>query len=144
VNAEFIKLYFPRGEIDVVVGAALTPESFVREEFHERQVRVETSAEIVAKKMWHRGDQAKARDLFDFCAVLEHEPEAIEIAMPFMEKHAAAFLTRLEERFDLTEAAFAAIDARSFKKSFGECFAIAQDVLGPLAQTPQPRAAIRR
>ena len=29
VNAEFIKLYLPQGEIDVVVGAALTGESFV-------------------------------------------------------------------------------------------------------------------
>ena len=143
VSAEFIKLYLPQGEIDVVVGAALTHESFVIEEFHGRPVRVETSAEILAKKMWHRGDQAKARDLFDFCTVLEHEPEAIKVAMPFMAKHAAAFLTRLEERAELTEAAFAAIDARSFKKSFGECFSIARDVLGPLAQAPKPREAVR-
>jgi hypothetical protein len=41
VNAEFIKLYLPQGEIDVVVGAALTGESFVVE-FHGRPVRVET------------------------------------------------------------------------------------------------------
>jgi hypothetical protein len=42
VNAEFVKLFLLEGEIDVVVGAALTGESFVVKEFHGRPVRVET------------------------------------------------------------------------------------------------------
>jgi hypothetical protein len=63
-NAEFIKLQLPAGEIDVVVGAPLTVSNFEIVAYEGRPIRVETSAEIIAKKMWHRGDQAKARDLF--------------------------------------------------------------------------------
>jgi hypothetical protein len=96
-----------------------------------RRIRVETSAEIIAKKMWHRGDQAKARDLFDLCAVATFEPEAIEPALPFMARHAAAFLERLERRAELAEAEFEQIEARSFKKSFWECLLLAQAILGP-------------
>ncbi|WP_354328573.1 MULTISPECIES: hypothetical protein [Variovorax] len=31
--------------------------------------------------MWHRGNEAKARDLFDLCAVATFETEAIDIAL---------------------------------------------------------------
>jgi hypothetical protein len=68
-NAHFIKLQLRGGEIDVVVGAPLTDPNVEIVEFEGRPIRVETSAEIIAKKMWHRGDQAKARDLFDLCSV---------------------------------------------------------------------------
>jgi hypothetical protein len=130
-SAEYIKLQLAAGEIDVVVGEPLTERSFDIA-FHDgRQIRVETSAEIIAKKMWHRGDQAKARDLFDLCAVATFEPEAIEPASPFMARHAAAFLERLERRAELAEAEFEQIEARSFKKSFWECLLLAQAILGP-------------
>lgn len=36
-------------------------------------MKVETAAEIVAKKMWRRGDRATARDLFDLSLVIEHD-----------------------------------------------------------------------
>ena len=45
-----------------------------------REVRVETAAEIVAKKLWHRGDRATARDLFDLSLVIEREPDALRVA----------------------------------------------------------------
>ncbi len=46
VNAEFIKLQLPTGEIDVVVGAPLTDPNCEITEYEGRPVRVETSAEI--------------------------------------------------------------------------------------------------
>ena len=49
----------------------------------DRAVILERSSEIIAKKMWHRGNQATARDLFDFAAVHLHDPGAIEEASPF-------------------------------------------------------------
>jgi predicted nucleotidyltransferase component of viral defense system len=52
-----------------------------------QEIKVETCAEIIAKKMWHRGDRARARDLYDLCAVAEAEPEAIDQAAPFLAKH---------------------------------------------------------
>lgn len=131
-NAQFIKLQFPAGEIDVVVGAPLTDPNFELKHYEGRPVRVETSAEIIAKKMWHRGDQAKARDLFDLCAVATFEPQAIEIALPYMERHAAAFLKRLDEDADVAEADFQRIEARSFRMPFWECLTLAHTILEPL------------
>lgn len=131
-NAEFIKLQLPMGEIDVVVGAPLTVPNHEIVEYEGRPIRVETSAEIIAKKMWHRGDQAKARDLFDLCAVATLEPEAIEVALPFMRRHAAAFLQRLDARAEMAETEFEQIDARSFRMSFWECLVLAHTILDPL------------
>ena len=131
-NAQFIKLQLPAGEIDVVVGAPLTAPHFELVDYEGRPIRVETSAEIVAKKMWHRGDQAKVRDLFDLCAVATFEPEAIDAALAHMERHAAAFLQRLDARADAAEREFDLIEARSFRKSFWECLALAHAILEPL------------
>jgi predicted nucleotidyltransferase component of viral defense system len=128
-NAEFIKLFLPAGEIDIVVGTALTDHPFDVATHAGRQIKFETCAEIIAKKMWHRGNQAKARDLFDLCAVAAAEPEAIELAAPFMVKHGAAFLQRLRERAELVEAEFNAIDAIGFQCSFAECLAQAHGIL---------------
>lgn len=120
------------GEIDVVVGAPLTVPNHEIVEYEGRPIRVETSAEIIAKKMWHRGDQAKSRDLFDLCAVATLEPEAIEVALPFMRRHAAAFLQRLDARAEMAETEFEQIDARSFQMSFWECLVLAHTILDPL------------
>jgi predicted nucleotidyltransferase component of viral defense system len=53
---------------------------------------VETAAEIVAKKLWHRGDRATARDLFDLALVIEREPQQLARAAPSLRRHRQAFL----------------------------------------------------
>jgi predicted nucleotidyltransferase component of viral defense system len=131
-SAQFIKLQFPAGEIDVVVGAALTDPNFEVVDFNGRPIRVESSAEIIAKKMWHRGDQARARDLFDLCAVATFDPGAIEVALPHMSRHAAAFLNRLYESAEVAEVDFDRIQARSFQMPFWECLTLAHTILAPL------------
>ena len=50
-----MKLIFSEGEIDFVVSAPLTKHPTAVEMLFGREVHVETSAEIVAKKVWHRG-----------------------------------------------------------------------------------------
>lgn len=70
-NAEYIKLFLPTGEIDIVVGPPLTEQPFDVVAYAGREIKVETCAEIIAKKIWHRGSRGKARDLFDLCAVAE-------------------------------------------------------------------------
>jgi hypothetical protein len=62
-QAGFLKLYFPQGEIDFVASAPLTENPTVIETLFGREVRVETSTEIIAKKLWHRGEQFTARDI---------------------------------------------------------------------------------
>jgi len=60
-----LKLIFTEGEVDFVASAALTLHPTLTETILGREVRVETSAEIIAKKVWHRGEQFTARDIFD-------------------------------------------------------------------------------
>jgi hypothetical protein len=131
-NAEFIKLFLPAGEIDIVVGTPLTPQPFDVVPYAGREIKVETCAEIIAKKMWHRGPSAKARDLFDLCAVADAEPEAICQAAPFLGKHGAAFLRQLQARAELVEAEFDAIDAIDFRRSFAQCLEQARNIIEPL------------
>jgi hypothetical protein len=131
-NAEFIKLFLPAGEIDIVVGTALTEHPFDIVMHAGRRIKFETCAEIIAKKMWHRGNQAKARDLYDLCAVALAEPEAIALASPFFSKHGAAFLQRLQDRAELVEAEFEAIDTIGFQRPFSECLTQARHIIEPL------------
>jgi hypothetical protein len=56
-TSDFVKLYFPQGEIDFVAAPNLTKPAYEIQSIIGRQVTVETSAEIIAKKLWHRGDQ---------------------------------------------------------------------------------------
>lgn len=112
-----------------MVGTPLTDQPWDVVEHAGRAVKVETAAEIIAKKMHHRGDQAKARDLFDLCAVAELEPEAIEIARPFMTRHANAFMERLEQMSDLVREDFKKIETVGYRRSFDECMTLAERVL---------------
>ena len=130
-NAEFIKLFLPAGEIDIVVGSALTEQPFELVSHTGRDIKFETCAEIIAKKMWHRGNQAKARDLFDLCAIADAEPEAIALASPFFSKNGAAFLQRLQERAEFVEAEFNAIDVLGFQRPFAQCLAQARSIIEP-------------
>lgn len=129
-NAEFLKFYLPEGEIDIVVGTPLTDSPFEAVLYAERDIRFETNAEILAKKMWHRGDQGKARDLFDLCAVAIADPAAIAQAAPFFARHGNAFLNRLDSRAEFLEVEFKAIDALDFKMPFIECMDVARRIIG--------------
>lgn len=128
-SAEFIKLFLATGEIDVVVGTPLTDAPWDTVVQDGRTIKVETCAEIIAKKMHHRGDQAKSRDLFDLCAVAELEPSAIEWARPFMVQHARCFLQRLEDRSDLARDEFNKIERIAYQRSFEDCMSIAREIL---------------
>jgi len=130
-NAEFIKLRLADGEIDIVVGRPLTAESFDLVDYAGRSVRVETSAEIIAKKMWHRGDRAKVRDLFDLWAVAVMEPEAIAAAAPFFVRKGRAFLDVLTPGTDLQRQDFEAIDVILNRPSYEDCLELARQVMTP-------------
>lgn len=130
-NSEFLKLLLSQGEIDIVVGESLTDHPHEQLTcFDGHLVKFETPAEIIAKKMWHRGHHAKARDLFDLCAVAVADPQAIDQAAPFMKKHGAVFLERLEARAAIARAEFDAIDALEFDASFDECLTMARKIIG--------------
>jgi hypothetical protein len=81
---------------------------------------VETAAEIVAKKLWHRGDRATARDLFDLSLVIEREPEALATAAHCLVRHRDAFLAQIQQRRAVLGAQFEAIDALGYRPTYDE------------------------
>ena len=114
----YIKLLRPEGEIDFVASPNLTAEPFEMWELLGRSIKVETSAEIVAKKLWHRGDRATARDLFDLALMIEREPQALATAGPFLVKHRGAFLQQVDQRKLVLKAQFDAIDVLDYRPSY--------------------------
>jgi hypothetical protein len=136
-TAEYIKLFLPEGEIDVVVGSSLTDVPYEVIDYRGRSIRIETSAEIIAKKMWHRGHRAKGRDLFDLCAVAVAEPEQLRMAAPFMVRHGKAFLQALVERADVLRREFAAIDVLGAEMDFDQCVQQAEAIIRPLLISAQ-------
>ena len=116
----YVKLLRPEGEIDFVASPNLTAQPFDEWTLLGRPVKVETAAEIVAKKLWHRGDRATARDLFDLALVIEREPEALAAAEPYLVRHREAFLAQLAQRRTVLNAQFDAIDALDFRPTYDE------------------------
>ena len=139
-TAEYVKLLLPDGEIDIVVGESLTEDPWEDVAFRGRRIKVETNAEIVAKKMFHRGHRAKARDLFDLCAVADHDPRSIEIAAPFFSEHGAEFIARLKANADIAEQEFTQIRRIRYARPFDECLTLAESIIAAALASPPGRA----
>ena len=70
----FIKLAFTGiGEIDFIVGQALTNTPTTKRTIEDEDVDLETVAEIIAKKIHYRGASIKPRDIFDIAAAATHD-----------------------------------------------------------------------
>jgi predicted nucleotidyltransferase component of viral defense system len=128
----FVKLLRPEGEIDFVASPNLTAQPFEEWTLLGRKVKVETSAEIVAKKLWHRGDRATARDLFDLSLVIEREPDDLATAAPYLTRHRETFLSQLEQRRAVLSAQFEAIDTLEYRPSYNESLERARIYLSQL------------
>ena len=127
--AEYVKLLLPTGEIDIVVGEPLTDQPWEVVVHRGRRILVETNAEILARKMYHRGNQAKARDLFDLCAIADLDPAAIDQATRFFMKHGDAFMARLQANVGYLEEEFAQIQRIAYRRPFEECLTLAETII---------------
>lgn len=135
-HAQFVKLILPAGEIDFVVSHNLTAPGYEEWTLMGEPVKVESAAEIVAKKMWHRGDRPTARDLFDLSLVIEREPDSLKAAGQFLLRHRDTFLRLLKERGEFLRSRFDDIDALSYTPSYDYCVAVADDFLMNLPAGP--------
>jgi hypothetical protein len=127
--AEYLKLLLPAGEIDIVVGEPLTAAPWEVVVHEGRRILVETSSEIVARKMYHRGNQAKARDLFDLCTVADLDPAAIGLAAPFFARHGNAFIAQIKANAGYVEEEFAQIQRIDYERPFEECLTLAELII---------------
>ena len=131
----FVKLQFDEGEVDFVAAPNLTSDPWEWWDIGGRQVRVETAAEIIAKKMYHRGDRATARDLFDLALVIEREPTSLARATPFLLRHRDRFLAQLQHPGAGFVASFEAIAATGYRPMLRHCTQVASEYLQDLAST---------
>lgn len=128
----FVKLQFEEGEVDFVAAPNLLDDAWDTWDIGGRAVKVETAAEIIAKKMYHRGDRVTARDLFDLALVIEREPQQLLAATPFLLRHREAFLSQIQAPHAGLRAAFNAIAMLDYTPSFDHCVAVVGDFLGEL------------
>lgn len=128
-EAQSLKLRFPEGEIDFVTSAPLTDKPTVSETLFGRMVAVETSAEIVAKKLWHRGERITARDIFDLAVVAEQEPESLFAIKPIMRGRRDIVLWRIATQDANLRETFAALEVLDYRRNYDECVRIVRDAL---------------
>lgn len=124
-----VKLFFPEGEIDFIASAPLTQKPTVNETVLGRRVRVETTAEVIAKKVWRRGGEFTARDIFDLALVATREPGAIESIRPLLRERREMIRTRIATGAKALRTAFSGLDTLEFQPGFDECVGIVKDVL---------------
>ena len=128
-DRDFVKLVFPEGEIDFVASAPLTEEPAVTEQLFGRPILVEKSSEIVAKKIWHRGAQFTARDIFDFAMVSEMEPDSLKAIEPVLRDRRDVVLSRIEKHWATLYESFQSLQALDYRRTFEECVAIVRSSL---------------
>jgi hypothetical protein len=73
----YLKLTRQEGEIDFILASNITEDCFFVYNFKGTQIHVETPAEIIAKKIRHRGSGFTIRDIFDFALAVDHDPQLI-------------------------------------------------------------------
>lgn len=76
-QSNYIRLYRPEGEIDIVVAPALSSAPTEVWQFDGREIQRETPLEILAKKAFYRGAALQPRDLFDLIAFQHHSPRGL-------------------------------------------------------------------
>ncbi len=119
-QSSYVKLIRPEGEIDFVASPNLTENPFEIWSINEQPIRVETAAEIVAKKLWHRGERATARDLFDLSLVIEREPQALLKAAKFLHKNSQIFMDQIANRQAILRMQFNEINTLDYRPSYDE------------------------
>ncbi len=128
-QGNFLKLQFKEGEIDFVASAPLTNDPTKTERLFDRDVQVETSTEIVAKKIWHRGESFKARDILDLSMVVELEPAALMPIQPILRNRRSVILARIAAFDEQLRSDFAELDILEYKRSYDDCIAILKRAL---------------
>jgi hypothetical protein len=77
-GASFQKFAFRDvGEIDFIVGHAMTPIPTIQTTIEGEATLLETIPEIIAKKIYYRGGSIKPRDIFDIAAARERHADSV-------------------------------------------------------------------
>lgn len=124
-----VKLYFPEGEIDFIASAPVTNDPPAVERILGRDVRVESTAEIIGKKVLYRGRAFTGRDLFDLALVATRDPAAIETIRPILRRQRDALRERIATGGKALRTAFEALDTLEFRPTYEECLRVVASTL---------------
>lgn len=124
-----VKLFFPEGEIDFIASAPLTKRPFAAKTVEGRAVLVESTAEILAKKAWHRGADFTARDLFDFAVAARRESAALGEIAPILRKRRGAIRSRLAAGDKALRIAYAGLERLDGSLGYDDCVEVVLDAL---------------
>ena len=128
-DASSLKLYFDEGEIDFIVSPPLTRNPCAMEDVLGRAVQVETSIEILAKKIHYRANLFTSRDIFDFALIAEKEPAALAQLAPLMREKRERILARISAGERPLRTTFAALEILEYRKSYDDCVGIVTQAL---------------
>ena len=120
-EANFLRLYFDHGEVDFIAAAPVTDVATTVETVLDREVRVDTSIEIVAKKIRYRGAHFTARDVFDFALVAEKQPKEISRIKLLLREHRDAILQRLASGDKILRTTFSALETLEYRPTYDQC-----------------------
>jgi len=67
----YISLTFPEGKIDFITSTQISNHKPTRKNFLGREIPLEDAVEIIAKKVFYRGNAIVPRDLFDLAVVYD-------------------------------------------------------------------------
>lgn len=85
------------GEIDFIVAGTLKQMPFDIREVEGRAVRLETVPEIIAKKIYYRGSEARPRDIFDIAAAARSQLGSVVEALTTFPEQVSRTRVRLEK-----------------------------------------------
>ncbi len=97
-GTKFLKLAFEGiGQIDFIVGFSMTPSPTTRRTIENETVELENVAEIITKKIYHRGPNIRPRDVFDIAAAAHTHADVIIDALRFYRHEVAKTLLTLDK-----------------------------------------------
>jgi predicted nucleotidyltransferase component of viral defense system len=128
-EANSLRLYFDQGEVDFIAAAPVTDNARVVETILGRKVQVDTSIEIVAKKLRYRGAEFTARDVFDFALVAEKEPQEIPRIKSLLHERRDALLQRFASGDKILRATFDALEILEYRRTYDECLEVVKKAL---------------
>jgi hypothetical protein len=121
-GSSFQKLAFQDiGEIDFIVGHAMTPSPTIQITIEGEAILLETIPEIIAKKIYYRGASIKPRDIFDIAAAGEQHADSVIDALRSYRDEVTATLTTIDKlNPDFVSSAIAELAIREKYRSVAE------------------------
>jgi hypothetical protein len=97
-QANGVKIVMPHGDIDfIIAGDVAVPVNRTKLPLEGREILVDPTSEILAKKLFYRGASLKARDVYDLSAAIDLDPDEARRAAKAAASKKALLVQRLDE-----------------------------------------------